>query len=253
MGKEMAMPRRDEEDSAGGTSWVVFRHTPVEGLGLIQNVLREFGVHHRYLDVARGEPIPRDVRDVGGLIVLGGPMAAYEADRYPFLKAELGFIERAMEAGRPVLGVCLGAQLIAQILGARVFAGPKREVGWAPVTLTADGRDDPVFAGIDGKLCVFHLHGDTYELPPDAQNLASSPLYEQQAFRVGDTIYGFQFHLEMTEPIIARLATDPESRAYIEQGGVDPQQLIAETPSRLRALAGPAQQVLTEYFRQCGL
>jgi len=247
------MSRREDEDSGEGTSWMVFRHTPVEGLGLIQNVLRELGVHHRYLDIARGEPLPRDVRGVGGLIVLGGPMAAYEVDRHPFLKTEIGFIERALEAGRPVLGICLGAQLIAQVLGARVYQGPRREVGWGPITITADGREDPAFAGTDGELTVFHLHGDTYELPPDAQNLASSPLYEQQAFRVGDTIYGFQFHLEFTETVISRLATDAESRAYIEQAAADPKKLVAETPARVRALAEPAQRILTEYFRQCGL
>ena len=247
------MPRQEDEDSGEGTSWMVFRHTPVEGLGLIQNVLRELGIHHRYLDIARGEPLPRDLRGVGGLIVLGGPMGAYEVDRYPFLKNELGFIERALEAGRPVLGICLGAQLIAQVLGARVYQGTRREVGWGPVTVTADGREDPAFAGTDGELTVFHLHGDTYELPPDAQNLASSPLYEQQAFRVGDTIYGFQFHLEFTEPIISRLTTDAESRAYIEQAGADPKKLVAETPARVRALTEPAQRILTEYFRQCGL
>ena len=247
------MPRREDEDSAEGTSWMVFRHTPLEGLGLIQNVLRELGVHHRYLDLARGEPLPRDVRGVGGLIVLGGPMAAYEADRHPFLGGEIGFIERAMAAGRPVLGVCLGAQLIAQVLGARVYPGPKREVGWGSITLTTDGREDPVFAAAGDELMVFHFHGDTYELPPDGQNLATSPLYEQQAFRVGDTTYGLQFHLEFTETIISRLATDAESRKYIEQAGVDPQRLVNDTPAQVRALAEPAQRILTEYFRQCGL
>jgi GMP synthase-like glutamine amidotransferase len=145
------MPRRGEDgDTSGeGTSWIVLRHTPVEGLGLLANALRDFGVHHRYLDVARGDALPKDVRAVGGVIVLGGPMGAYETESHPFLKTESALVEKAMAAGRPVLGVCLGAQLIAQVLGARVYPGERREVGWAPVQLTDDGRDDPLFAGLD--------------------------------------------------------------------------------------------------------
>jgi len=248
------MTRRGGDDSSGeGTFWLVFRHTQAEGLGLLANALREHGVHHRYLDLARGEPPPRDFRPVGGLIVLGGPMAAYEADRHRFLSIEIELIERALTSGRPVLGICLGAQLIAQVLGARVYRGERREVGWAPVTLSEDGVDDPVFGGAGDQLSVFHMHGDTYELPPDAKHLARSPLYEQQAFRWGDLVYGLQFHLEFTDTIIGRLVAEPESREFITGGGVDPSRLVAETPARLRELAPVAQRVFSSFFSQCGL
>jgi GMP synthase (glutamine-hydrolysing) len=222
-------------------------------VGLLGNALRERGIHHRALDLARGEPVPRDLRGVGGLIVLGGPMAAYEPEKHAFLRSETALIEKAIAAGRPVLGICLGAQLIAQVLGARVYPGDKREVGWGPVTLTDDGRDDPLFAGGDSTLTVFHLHGDTYELPPDAVNLATSPLYEQQAFRWGEIVYGFQFHLEFTESIIARLAQEPESQRYMTQAGTDVKQLLAETPARVRDVTETAQRVFESYFSQCGL
>jgi len=243
----------DAEASGEGTSWLVLRHAQAEGVGLLGNALREVGIHHRYLDLGRGEPVPRDLRGVGGLIILGGPQAAYELDRYPFLKAESALVERALTAGRPVLGICLGAQLIAQTLGARVYAGERREVGWAPVTLTDDAQDDPLLAGVDPTLTVFHFHGDTYELPPDAHNLARSKVYEQQAFRWGDLVYGFQFHLEFTETIISRLASEPDSRRYIEEAGVDPQKLAAESASRVRELTEVANSVFASYFRQCGL
>jgi GMP synthase-like glutamine amidotransferase len=180
-------------------------------------------------------------------------MGAYEQDKYPFLRSESALLEKAIAAGRPVLGICLGAQLIAQVLGARVYPGEKREVGWAPVSLTADGQDDPLFVGGDSTLTVFHLHGDTYELPPDAANLATSPAYEQQAFRWGEIVYGFQFHLEFTESIIARLAQEPESQQYMAAAGADVKQIIAESPGHVRELTDTAQRVFENYFSQCGL
>jgi len=248
------MQSRGEGESSGdGTSWLVLRHSQAEGLGLLANALREMGVHHRYLDLTRGEPLPRDLRTVGGLIVLGGPMAAYEQEKHPFLATETALIERLLTAGRPILGICLGAQLIAQVLGARVYAGEKREIGWKPVTLTDDGRDDPLLVGAGSPLTVFHMHGDTFELPPDARNLARSDAYEQQAFRWGELVYGFQFHLEFTEPIIGRLVADAESRDYIAQAGVDPQKLLAETPARVRELTDTALGVFSSFFGQCGL
>lgn len=249
------MVRRDEDaDASGeGTSWLVLRHAQAEGVGLLGNALRERGIHHRALDIARGEPVPKDLRGVGGLIVLGGPMAAYEPDKHAFLRSETALLEKAIAAGRPVLGICLGAQLIAQVLGARVYPGDKREVGWGPVTLTDDGRDDPLFAGGETSLTVFHLHGDTYELPPDAANLATSPMYEQQAFRWGEIVYGFQFHMEFTESIIARLAQEPDSQRYMTEAGADVKRIVADTPGHVRELTDTAQRVFESYFSQCGL
>jgi len=243
----------DADASGEGTSWLVLRHVQAEGLGLLTNVLRDRGIHHRYLDLPRGEAPPRDLQNVGGLIVLGGPMAVYEAERHAFLRTESGLVERALNAGRPVLGICLGAQLIASVLGARVYAGERREVGWAPITLTEDGRDDAVFGLMEPTLTVFHMHGDTYELPADAKNLARSAVYEQQAFRWGDLTYGLQFHLEFTDTMIQRLATEAESRSYIPEAGVDPRSLLVDAASHTRRLGGVVQKVFSEFFSQCGL
>jgi GMP synthase-like glutamine amidotransferase len=243
----------DADASGEGTAWLVLRHTPVEGLGLLANSLRDLGIHHRYLDVARGEPLPRDLRGVGGLIVLGGPMGAYESDKLPFLAAESGLVERAITAGRPVLGICLGAQLIAQVLGARVFPGERREVGWGPVMLTEEGRDDPVVGEQPPTTTVFHMHSDTYELPADARHLARSAAYEQQAFSWGEVVYGLQYHLEFTETMIGRLVAEPESRSFFADGGADPDAILRETGAAVRQLGTVAQRVFENFFRQCGL
>jgi len=232
---------------------LVLRHSQAEGLGLLGNALREQGIQHRVVDVARGEPAPKDVRGLGGIIILGGAMGAYEGDKYPLLGMEMGLIEKAITAGRPVLGVCLGAQLIAQVLGARVFPGETREVGWAPITLTTDGEDDPLFVGSGSTMTVFHLHADTYELPPDGVNIATSAMYEQQAFRWGDLVYGFQFHLEFTESIVGRLAAEADSQRFMTEAGADVKKILAETPARIRDLTDVAHRVFENYFSQCGL
>jgi len=249
------MPRRGEDaDEAGASApWIVLRHTAAEGLGLLANVLREFGIQHRSLDLARGDPPPKDIRELGGVIVLGGPMAAYEGEKHSFLDTECRLIEQAITAGRPALGICLGAQLIAQVLGGRVYRGNRREVGWAPITLTDAGRDDICFGGPDESPIVFHMHGDTYEPPADATNLARSEVYEQQAFRWGDVVYGLQFHLEFTDEMITRLATEADSRRFLQESGVDTDALLSETPGRVRDLSPFMEQVFSEYFRRCGL
>src|SRR5207253_5194337 len=128
----------------------------------------------------------------------------------------------------------------------------RREVGWAPIPRTADGRDDAVFGLVEPELTVFHLHGDTYELPPGARNLARSALYEQQAFRLGDLVYGLQFHLEFTDTIIQRLVSEAESSTYITEAGVDPRSLLPEAANHTRRLGAVVQKVFSEFFSQCG-
>ena len=245
--------RSSDEEEVGNSAWIVLRHSALEGVGLLGNVLREHGIHHRGLDLYRGEPVPKDVRSVGGLILLGGSMGAYEGEKLPFLKAELQLVERAIAAGRPVLGVCLGAQMIAQALGSRVYPGERRETGWGTVQLTDDAQDDPVFSDAPSPLQVFHMHGDTYELPPDASHLARSDRYEQQAFAWGGVVYGLQFHLEFTDSMIQRLTADADAATYLRESGTDPEQLLADAPDRIARIGDSAQRIFDNYFVQCGL
>jgi GMP synthase (glutamine-hydrolysing) len=128
------------------------------------------------------------------VVVLGGPIGAYENDRYPFLRDELALIEARLKASRPLLGICLGAQLIARVGGARVYPGEQKEIGWGEVELTEEGSQS-VLAPLAAKP-VLHWHGDTFDLPRDAERLASTALYPNQAFSIGSRVLALQFHLE---------------------------------------------------------
>ena len=179
---------------------LAFRHVPFEGIGLIAPALEERGIACDYADLYRpGAPIP-DAASYDGLIVLGGPMSAN--DPLPFLEQEVCCIRRAAGRRQPILGVCLGSQLIARALGAAVHRNPVKEIGWFPVHFTPEAAADPVFAGL-GPETIFHWHSDTWDLPPNGVRLAWSDVCPHQAFRVGSNIYGVQFHLEVTPEMIA--------------------------------------------------
>lgn len=174
---------------------VALRHVAFEDLGLLQPLLERCG-----FDVGYREAGLDDAGEIGDpdlLVVLGGPIGAYEEDAYPFLLDELRLIGRRLTAGRPTLGICLGAQLMARALGARVYPGPAKEIGWAPLTLTAEGGGSALAPLAD--LPVLHWHGDTFDLPAGAVRLASTPVTPNQAFSAVDgRALGLQFHLEAT-------------------------------------------------------
>ena len=180
---------------------LVFRHVPFEGLGLIGDVLDARGVPYDYIDLARDPGAAPDAGSAAALIFMGGPMSAN--DGLPYLRTEMDILGRAIAAGRPILGVCLGAQLIAKTLGAPVYRNPVKEIGWSPVRWTAAARHDLLFAGLTEPETVFHWHGETFDLPPGAEWLAWSDACRHQAFRAGPGVYGIQFHIEVTADMIA--------------------------------------------------
>ena len=176
-------------------------HVPFEGPALIADWARERG-RACSESLALTEEFP-DLGSIGLLVVMGGPMSADDHVASPWLGVEKRYIARAVEAGIPVLGVCLGAQILAEVAGGRVRRNRETEIGWYPVHHTRTTRADPVFAAFPDGLIVGHWHGDTFDLPPGAVLLASSALYRQQAFRFGSSIYGFQFHVEVTKEMIS--------------------------------------------------
>ncbi|MBI1978393.1 MAG: glutamine amidotransferase [Candidatus Omnitrophica bacterium] len=181
---------------------LVFRHVPHESLGTIEFFLNPRGFQIEFVDLFLKQPIPKTPQEFDFIIAMGGPMNVDEIDRYPFLKEEREFIKQAIGLGKPVLGVCLGAQMIARALDARVYAGPKKEIGWYPLHLSKEATEDPVFQHLEAKPTVFQWHGDTFDLPKGAVPLAASDLYPNQAFRFGTSVYALQFHVEVTAEMI---------------------------------------------------
>jgi GMP synthase (glutamine-hydrolysing) len=175
-------------------SCLVLRHVAFEDLGTLAPILAQRGFEAQYLDVGVDALEPAQVEDSDLLVVLGGPIGVYEEDAYPFLARELTAISRRLGALRPTLGICLGAQLMAKALGAKVAPGPAKEIGWGPVELTAAGQKSPL-RHLEGRH-VLHWHGDNLDLPPDCDNLAFTMHCPIQAFRQGRNLLGLQFHVE---------------------------------------------------------
>jgi len=185
----------------------VLQHHPVENLGSIADALEGNALAWQYVHVNDGQPVPASMKGAGGLIVMGGPMGVYQTDRYPWLRDEMRLINDAMKLNLPVLGVCLGAQILAAALGAKVERNPNgREIGWHPIRLSDSAKDDRLLRDLPPTMTPFHWHGDIFDLPPGAVSLASSDKTPCQAFRHGDKVYGFQFHFEVTRDGVTAMA-----------------------------------------------
>lgn len=184
---------------------LVLQHTPPENLGTVADALEHKKIPFRYVHTFEDEPVPKNLDGFQGLVIMGGPMGVADRDRYPYLKEEVRLIELALQEKKPVLGVCLGSQLLAHALGARVRRAEKKEIGWHLVRLTDEGRTDPLFAGVEHSFFAYHWHGDLFELPQEAVSLASSEQTRHQMFRYGPNAYGFLCHLEMTENVIREM------------------------------------------------
>ncbi len=224
--------------------WVL-QHHPAENLGAIADVLESAALAWQYVRVFDGHPVPADMKGAGGLIVMGGPEAVYQLDRYPYLRAEMALIENALKAGRPVLGVCLGSQLLAATLGANVRRGAQKEIGWYPVRLRPETKDDRLLRGLPEEFVACHWHGDIFDLPARAVPLASSELTELQAFRYGDRAWGLLFHAEMTQQIVAALVN--EFGEGLKRVGIDGDAIVASAPRHLAGLGSIADTIFSRW------
>ena len=183
---------------------LIIKNAKNEGPGTIEDFLKEMGAEYSVVDFCGCDATEKTVPDISlfsHLVIMGGPLAVYESEGAPLLHFETAMIRAFMLNKKPVLGICLGAQMIAHAMKSDVYAGGSEEVGWDRVDLTPEGMEDPVFSAIsvntEPYAEVFQWHGDTFNLPKKAVRLASSGVYENQAFRYMDNVYALQFHIEV--------------------------------------------------------
>lgn len=220
------------------------QHVPFEGLGSIRAWLEGAGYRVTYTQLFETAEFP-DLSEVNLLIVLGGPMSVNDEEQYPWLVKEKQFVRNAITLGRPVLGICLGAQMIASALGARVYRNAVAEIGWFPVQAVAD--EQPTFH-FPPAAEVFHWHGETFDLPPGAIHLARSAACEHQAFQLGRSVIGLQFHLETTPQsafdLVAHCGNELVAAPYVQSEA----EILAAPPEKyegINALMGEVLEYLT--------
>ncbi|TKC83530.1 glutamine amidotransferase [Trinickia terrae] len=231
---------------------LAIRHVSFEDAGSLERVFGERGLTIRYLDVGLARLDAPDPAAAVLTLVLGGPISAYDDAAYPTLKPLLSLLEKRIAAGFPTLGICLGAQLIARVLGSRVYPAAKKELGWSPLTLTAAGQASPL-RHLDGAhTSMLHWHGDTFDLPAGAVHLARTPDCENQAFSWGSHVLGFQCHPEIRaerfEPWLIGHAGEIGAMP-----GVDAQRLRADTARLGPALEAAARETFDEWFDAAGV
>lgn len=229
---------------------LVFQHVPFEPLGTLDPLLKNAGFRIRYVNFARD---PKQVPSLDGysaLIVLGGPMNADQVADFPNLSTEVRLLQAALERGMSVLGICLGAQLLARALGARVRPNHAPEIGWHDVDLTGAGEGDPVLSAFSARQQVFQWHEDAIELPDRAVHLASSELCEVQAFRFGDRAYGLQFHLEVNHTLIDRWLDRAAYQPMLDELSptVDPEKIRQQTNGSIELLMNLSDRTFSSWI-----
>ena len=232
---------------------LVCQHVPFEILGTLNPLLREAGFRMRYVNFGRHPDARPGLDGYSGLVILGGPMSAYEVE-HGHLATEVSLIRTALDRDLPVLGICLGAQLIAKALGATVRPNRVPEIGWYGVSTTEEGSRDPLFSHFKETETLFQWHADTFQLPKKAVRLATSPGCRNQAFRFGDHVYGFQFHLEVDEPLIERWVNVPVHKAELKnlQPRITAERIRQETPANIQRLRYLSEETFGGFIRLLG-
>jgi GMP synthase (glutamine-hydrolysing) len=233
---------------------LVLQHVAHELLGTLNPLLKRAGFRLRYVNFARHPDAQPSLDGYDGLVVLGGPMSANDTDRLPHLTTEMKLIEEALRRDLPVLGICLGAQLIAKTLGAGVYANEEKEIGWYDVSPTDKAESDPLLAEFQRTEKVFQWHGDTFDIPKSTIHLAFSSLCANQAFRYGKNVYGLQFHLEVDEPMIYRWLRIADNKKEIGTlgGKIDPERIHRETPEHIKRLQQLGDCVFNQFMQLFG-
>lgn len=229
---------------------LVLKHVAHEPLGTLDPLLRRSGFRIRYVNFGRHPEARASLDGYHGLVVLGGPMNVDDVAGHPHLAHERELVARALDRNLPVLGICLGAQMIARVLGAEVRRSRTKEIGWHAVAPTGAARADPLFEHFGEIEPLFQWHEDAFELPSGAVHLARSDGCENQAFRFGERVYGFQFHLEVDEPMVERWLRVPTLQPDVElvEGGAD--RIRRDTREHARRLQSLATTTFGAFLRQ---
>ncbi|MBI4412613.1 MAG: gamma-glutamyl-gamma-aminobutyrate hydrolase family protein [Deltaproteobacteria bacterium] len=233
---------------------LVCQHVAHEALGTLAPLFKGAGFRIRYVNFGRQPDLKPSLEGYDGLVILGGPMNVDETSIHPHLVFEVTMIQEALKRNLPVLGICLGAQLIAKALGGRVAKNPVKEIGWYDVALTAEGKNDPILKHFKPAEKIFQWHGDTFDIPSGAVHLLSSQFCLNQAFRFGDRVYGFQFHLEVDRKMIERWLRVPDNRREIEASddSIDSEAIRRETPLHIDHLKKLGDKIFGEFIRRFG-
>ncbi len=227
---------------------LILQHEAHEGIGawepLFKSQNRQVTVRHLYAE--EKVPLAEELIQWDGIVLMGGSMSANDGEKLEFIRDELKMIPQAIELKIPLLGVCLGSQLIAKALGAKVKKGAQKEIGWYPLQLALSASKDQLMGGLSGPMMMFQWHGETFDLPSGAVHLAKSELYPNQAFKYTDRVYGLQFHCEMTDAMIRDWIE--KGRDEIVQAGLSPEFILEKTPKYLPTLRHWATQIATKWL-----
>ncbi len=232
---------------------LVFQHVAHEPLGTLNPLLKAEGFRIRYVNFQRHPDFEPKLEGYNGLIILGGPMGVYEQKAYPHLHRELHIIQEALKKQIPVLGICLGSQLLAEALGGQVRKNKQWEIGWYDVDVTKEGGGDSLLGTFKASEKIFQLHGDAFEVPKGAVHLAKSEVCEGQAFKYKNA-YGFQFHLEVDEAMIHRWLKIPANRQQIDESGgsFTSEQIIADTELYIKNSLSLSKKTFSKFIELFG-
>jgi GMP synthase-like glutamine amidotransferase len=225
----------------------VFQNEECEHLGVFSKILNENNISYQYIKLYEEEEIP-NLNDYSAIIILGGPMNVYEERKYPFLKKENSSIKEALKINKPMLGICLGAQIIARAAGAKVYPAKRKEIGWFTLNLTTGGIENDVFRGLERQFTVFQWHGDTFDIPSGSIKLAKSNLFPNQAFSIGKTIYALQFHLEVTKKMILEWVNRYEDELVTLKEEVDPDKMLKSSEHHIQPLNNHAFLLFSNFL-----
>lgn len=203
------------------------QHVPFENLGNIEKWALNKGFSISCTQLFKNEPLP-DIESFDFLVILGGPMNIYEEDKFPWLKKEKEFIKKAVENNKTVLGICLGAQLIADVLGAKVYKNQNKEIGWFPIKLSEEAKNTALFKDLPQEFSAFHWHGDTFDIPKESILICSSEACKNQGFIYKNKVIGLQFHLETSPAALKNLAENCKDEIKDEKFIQSPEYMLSQ-------------------------